>query len=138
MSNITDMRRPAAISHQRAPGATLPTVRIKVAVVGGLSRAGDLWARAGSSIGVELEHHDGRIRGRGAHEIAAAVRRADVVVIITDPNSHGGVGVARRAAIAAARPHVLVKHLRPAGLAAVIADVARSSAGPRSPGATSP
>ena len=45
-------------------------------------------------------------------QVAAAVRRADIVVIITDPNSHGGVGVARRAAISAARPHLLVKRLR--------------------------
>ena len=98
--------------------------RTRVVVIGGLSRAGELWSRAGDSIGVELEHHDGRIRGRGAQEIVAAVRRADVVVIITDPNSHGGVAVARRAAVLAARPHVLVKRLRPNGLAAVLGDAA--------------
>lgn len=90
--------------------------RVRVAVVGGLSWAGDLWTRAGDAMGVKLEHHDGRTRGRGSEEIQAVVRRADVVVIITDPNSHGGVSVARKAAIAGARPHVLVKHLRPAGL----------------------
>ena len=73
--------------------------RVRVVVIGGLSRAGELWSRAGDSIGVDLEHHDGRTRGRGAQEITAAVRRADVVVIITDPNSHGGVAVARRAAL---------------------------------------
>jgi hypothetical protein len=95
--------------------------RVRVAVVGGLSRAGELWSRAGKALGVELEHHDGRTRGRGTHDIVAAVRRADVVVIITDPNSHGGVTVARRAAVLAARPHVLIKHLRPDGLATAIA-----------------
>ena len=119
--------------HAPAPSSVAtPTpsagARLKVAVVGGLSWAGDLWSRAGQSLGVRLEHHDGRIRGRGAREIEAAVRRADVVVIITDPNSHGGVGVARKAAQAAARPHVLVKHLRPAGLGAVLADAMASGA----------
>lgn len=94
--------------------------RIRVVVVGGLSRTADLWSRAGRSLGVELEHHDGQVGGRGAQEIMAAVRRADIVVIITDPNSHGGVAVARRAAISAARPHLLVKHLRPGGLEAVL------------------
>jgi hypothetical protein len=94
--------------------------RIRVAVVGGLSRAGAQWSRAGEAIGVDLEHHDGRTRGRGSHDIVAAVRRAHVVVIITDPNSHGGVAVARRAAISAARPHLLVKHLRPGGLGAAV------------------
>jgi hypothetical protein len=102
--------------------------RIRVAVVGGLSRAGELWSRAGKAMGVELDHHDGRTRGRGSHDIEAAVRRADVVVIITDPNSHGGVSVARRAAISAARPHVLVKHLRPDGLGEAVA-AARAHAG---------
>jgi hypothetical protein len=95
--------------------------RLRVAVVGGLTRAAELWARAGEAIDVELEHHAGRTRGRGVDEITAAVRRADIVVIITDPNSHGGVAVARRAAAAAARPYVLVEHLRPGGLAAVLA-----------------
>lgn len=102
--------------------ATVTPRRIRVAVVGGLTRATELWCRAGEAIGVELEHHAGRTRGRGVDEITAAVRRADIVVIITDPNSHGGVAVARRAAAAAARPHLLVKHLRPGGLAAVLAD----------------
>ncbi|HEX3757715.1 MAG TPA: DUF2325 domain-containing protein [Kofleriaceae bacterium] len=94
--------------------------RIRVAVVGGLSRAGEQWSRAGAAIGVELEHHDGRTSGRGSRDIAAVVRRADLVVIITDPNSHGGVAVARRAALSAARPHVLVKHLRPGDLGALV------------------
>src|SRR6201992_4401941 len=114
MSNITDERRQVGVCQ---PGTKRMSnqSRIRVAVIGGLSRAGELWSRAGESIGVTLEHHDGRTRGRGADEIARAVRRADVVVIITDPNSHGGVGVARRAAIAADRPHLLGKRLRPYG-----------------------
>ena len=95
--------------------------RIRVAVVGGLSRAGQLWSRAGDAIGVDLEHHDGRTAGRRSRDIVAAVRRADVVVIITDPNSHAGVAVARRAALNAARPHLLVKHLRPDDLGALLA-----------------
>ena len=90
--------------------------RLRVAVVGGMTRASDLWMRAGDALGVDLEHHDGQTSGRGSGEIAAAVRRAHVVVIITEPNSHSGVAVARRVAISAARPHVLVKRLRPGGL----------------------
>jgi hypothetical protein len=96
--------------------------RIRVAVVGGLSRAGGQWSRAGAAIGVDLEHHDGQTRGGRSRGIIAAVRRADVVVIITDPNSHAGVAVARRAALLASRPHVLVKHLRPDGLGAVLGE----------------
>jgi hypothetical protein len=106
----------------RPDQVTSPRERIRVAVVGGLSRAGWQWSQAGQAIGVDVEHHDGRTRGRGSHDIVAAVRRADVVVIITDPNSHGGVAVARRAAILATRPHLLVKHLRPGDLRALLGD----------------
>jgi hypothetical protein len=111
----------------RTDAATSQHARIRVTVVGGLSGATAQWSRAGDAIGVELEHHDGRPGGRGSHAIVAAVRRAHLVVIITDPNSHGGVAVARRAAIAAARPHLLVKHLRPQGLRAVITDALAAS-----------
>jgi len=106
----------------RADSIAPPHPRLRVAVVGGLTRAAGLWSRAGAALGVDLEHHAGRTGGRGVEEITAAVRRADVVLIITDPNSHGAVAAARRAAAASARPHLLVKHLRPGGLGAALAE----------------
>lgn len=97
------------------------TPRLRVAVVGGLTRATHLWTRTGRELGVHLEHHDGQSAGRRADAIASMVRRADVVVIITEPNSHSGVAAARRAALAHERPHVLVHRLRPDGLRDLIA-----------------
>ncbi|HVK78205.1 MAG TPA: DUF2325 domain-containing protein [Kofleriaceae bacterium] len=98
------------------------THRMRVAIVGGLSRAHGQWERAGDALGVELEHHAGQTQGRHSDELAAVVRRADVVVIITNPNSHNGVAVARRTAQRWSRPHLLIKHLRPDGLGPVLAD----------------
>jgi hypothetical protein len=98
------------------------STRTRVAVIGGLSRATDQWRRAGDAIGVELEHHDGQAAGQRAATIASIVRRADVVLIITDLNSHNGVAVARKAALAHGRPHLLVRRLRPDGVAAAIAE----------------
>ena len=95
---------------------------LRVAVIGGLTRATDQWRRAGDAIGVRVEHHDGQSQGRRADNIEAIVRRADVVLVITDLNSHNGVAHARRSAIAHARPHLLVRRLRPDGLAAAIAE----------------
>jgi hypothetical protein len=95
---------------------------LRVAVIGGLTRATDQWRRAGEAIGVEVEHHDGQSAGRRSGDIASIVRRADIVLIITDLNSHNGVAVARKSALAHARPHLLVKRLRPDGLASAIAD----------------
>lgn len=99
--------------------------RLRVAVIGGLSRANDLWVRTGSQYGLDLEQHDGNIHGRGSAEVASIVRRADIVVIITNPNSHGGVETARRVAIACDRPFVLVERLRPHGLPAVLDSLAQ-------------
>ena len=95
---------------------------LKVAVIGGLTRATDQWKRAGAALGVELEHHDGQSAGRRAGDIASIVRRADVVLIITDLNSHNGVAQARRGALAHGRPHLLLRRLRPDGLAVAIAE----------------
>jgi hypothetical protein len=103
--------------------ATPAPHRTRVAVIGGLTRATDLWTRAGDALGVQLEHHDGRAEGRGVDEIASIVRRAEVALIITEPNSHAGVSAARRAATAAAVPYALIKRLRPNGLAAAIAEI---------------
>jgi hypothetical protein len=102
--------------------ATPSTPSLRVAVIGGLSRATDQWRRAGDAIGVHLEHHDGRAEGHRAATIASIVRRADVVLIITDLNSHNGVAVARKAAVAHGRPHALLRRLRPDGVAAAISD----------------
>jgi hypothetical protein len=96
--------------------------RIRVAVVGGLTRATDQWTDEGRALGIQLEHHDGRVHGRRADDLEAMVRRADVVVIITDLNSHNGVTIARKAAVHAALPHRLVRRLRPHGLAAILTE----------------
>jgi hypothetical protein len=100
---------------------------LRVAVIGGLTRATDQWRRAGEAIGVRVEHHDGQSQGRRAGDIESIVRRADVVLVITDLNSHNGVAHARKAALAHARPHLLLKRLRPDGLAAAIAEAQATS-----------
>ena len=101
--------------------ATRHPPQLRVAVIGGLTRATEQWRRAGAAIGVQLEHHDGQSAGRRAADIAAIVRRADVVLILTDLNSHNGVAQARRAALAHHRPHLLLRRLRPDGVAEAIA-----------------
>ena len=102
------------------PHTSSPTLR--VAVIGGLTRATDQWRRAGRALGLQVEHHDGQSGGRRSDDIDAIVRRADVVLIITELNSHNGVAHARRGAVAHGRPHLLLRRLRPDGLAAAVAD----------------
>lgn len=104
--------RPAAV--QPAP--------VRVAVIGGLTRATWEWEQAGEDAGIKVEHHDGRTHGARASTLAEIVRRADVVVTITVPNSHNAVSIARRTANQHGRLFMLVKKLRPNGLAALVAE----------------
>jgi hypothetical protein len=108
----------AAQAVQSAPSSS----PLRVAVIGGLSRSTYLWQRAAEDAGIEIEHHDGRTAGRRAQGLAALVRRADVVVIQTELNSHNGVATARRLAAAHARPHLLIRRLRPDGISELLAE----------------
>lgn len=117
-----DVRRDegAAVSAHRGP--------IRVAVIGGLTRATSDWQRAGDSIGAVVEHHDGRTAGHRAATIASIVSRADVVITITVPNSHNAVAIARRAAAAHHLPFILVKRLRPSSLADLVSEALSGAA----------
>jgi hypothetical protein len=110
-------------SDEAVPGAAsrAPAI-LRVAVIGGLTRATSDWQRAGDAIGAVVEHHDGRTAGHRAATIASIVSRADVVITITVPNSHNAVAIARRAAAAHHRPFILVKRLRPSSLADLVAE----------------
>jgi hypothetical protein len=113
MSVITDN------TNMPAPRSSKP----RIAVIGGLTRATHEWKRAGAALGVVIEHHDGNTTGHRAALLAAIVRRADVVVTMTIPNSHNGVAIARRTAAAHRRAFMLVKRMSPSTLATIIADV---------------
>jgi hypothetical protein len=105
----------------------LRSPQLRVAVIGGLTRATAQWERAGKALGVELEHHDGNAIGHRAATLAAAVRRADVVITITEPNSHNAVAIARRQAALHHRAFLLIRRLRPEALASAIADALAGS-----------
>ena len=68
---------------------------MRVGFVGGVGRAEPHYARLAEDAGHEFVFHDGDVRGRGAHALNRLVDRCDVVVIVTDVNSHGAVLVAR-------------------------------------------
>ena len=113
------------VAHARAvavqPAAPVAAAPVRVAVIGGLTRATWEWEQAGEDAGIVVEHHDGRTHGARASTLAEIVRRADVVVTITVPNSHNAVSIARRTANAHGRLFMLVKKLRPNALAALVA-----------------
>jgi hypothetical protein len=64
---------------------------LRIALVGGHTRnVRHLIERAGT-VGWEIERHSGEVTGRGAKELRTQIARADMVVITTRVNSHGGM-----------------------------------------------
>jgi Uncharacterized protein conserved in bacteria (DUF2325) len=67
-----------------------------IGIVGGLERDEARYLRLAARAGHSVECHAGHLAGRGAETLASLVQRAELVVIVTDLNSHGAVQLARR------------------------------------------
>src|SRR3954469_15042293 len=69
---------------------------MRIAWIGGLDRNQAQLERIAEDAGHDLEFHTGDTGGRGASEMRAAIERADLVIVLIDVNSHGGVLLAKR------------------------------------------
>jgi hypothetical protein len=92
----------------------------RLAVIGGHERGASLLADTALAAGYELELHPGNVHGRGADELRRVIARADLVVILTEINSHGGVFVAKSAARQLGKPTLIMRRLGPARLRGLI------------------
>jgi hypothetical protein len=93
---------------------------MRVGIVGGLDRSGHAFQRVAREHGHEVEHHTGDMHGHASLELERLVDRADLVVIVTEINSHIAVQLTRRLLRARARPPVLVRRLGVARLLALL------------------
>jgi hypothetical protein len=82
---------------------------MRIGWVGGLDRSRALFSEVAKEAGHTLEMHYGHVGGRGSRELEAIVARCDVLVIVTELNSHGGVIHAKRLAQRNGRRSVLVR-----------------------------
>lgn len=82
--------------------------RLRVGIIVGVDRAAGNLERAATAFGCDLELHTGQTAGRGAPSLAAMIARVDLVVILTDVNSHNAVVAARKLASAHGRRAVLM------------------------------
>ncbi|MCK6590314.1 MAG: DUF2325 domain-containing protein [Polyangiaceae bacterium] len=69
---------------------------MRIAFVGGLHRNENQIVEIAEKAGHELDFHPGVVGGRGADELRAAIERAELVIIVTDVNSHGAVQLAKK------------------------------------------
>ena len=93
---------------------------MRIAMVGGMERHEREIARRARADGHDFEAHRGRVGGRHAQELEAIVSRSDVVVIVTDVNSHGAMYIAKRAAAKHGRPAVIVRSCSPSTFSALL------------------
>lgn len=84
---------------------------MRVGIVGGLDRSEQAYQRAVRALGHEVEHHTGYMRGHASDALERLVERSDLVVIVTEVNSHGAVQTTRRLLRERSRPAVLVRKL---------------------------
>ncbi len=69
---------------------------MRIGVVGGLDRATELLARRAAQAGHVALFHTGDVGGRGSRTLSAMIERCDVVLVITEINSHGALQLTRR------------------------------------------
>jgi hypothetical protein len=87
---------------------------MRIGWVGGVERYEVQLERLAAAAGHEFEYHGGDVRGRGAHALEGLVERCQLLVIVTETNSHGAVLLARKLARQRGRGTLL---LRKSGIA---------------------
>lgn len=69
---------------------------MRIGIIGGIDRQEPELSRLAAAAGHVLELHTGKVGGRGAGELRALVARVDLLLVVTDHNSHTAVQMARR------------------------------------------
>jgi hypothetical protein len=68
---------------------------MRIGIIGGLERAEQHFERVAEEAGFDVVFHDGFVGGHGRAVLGKLLDRCDVVILVTDVNSHGAVQFAR-------------------------------------------
>jgi len=94
---------------------------VRIGIVGGLDRQARELEGMALARGHHLELHTGVVAGSAsAAGLRALVVRSDLVIVVTDVNSHNGVRMARRQARLANRPLRLLRRMNVSQFAALL------------------
>jgi hypothetical protein len=94
-----------------------------IGIVGGVERGERRYAAAAASKGHSFEFHGGDMAGRGSDSLGALVERSDLVICVTDVNSHAAVLGARRHARTLGRHFLLTRRLGLSRFRALLAEI---------------
>lgn len=101
---------------------------MRIGIVGGLDRNESHLVRLAARAGHELTMHTGDMAGGGAPRLEAICQRCDLVVIVTELNSHNAVLRARRLLRERGREPLLVRKLGASRLQQILESAARPAA----------
>jgi len=104
---------------------------MRVAVIGGLERHEAELERRAEHCGHTVEFHRGKMGGRHTEELEAIVSRSELVIIVTQVNSHGAMYVAKRLADRLARRALVARTCSPSRFRSILESV---SAAPQAVG----
>ncbi len=84
---------------------------MRIGIIGGVERTEAAQVQLAARYGHELVFHGGHMNGRGSPALENLIHRCDVVVIVTDVNSHNAVHAARRALKQRGMSPIIVRRL---------------------------
>ncbi len=100
----------------------------RIGVIGGLDRNVAALQAMGAASGHEVRFHSGVMAGpASAAALRALVARCELVVVVTDINSHNAVRTARREARQLGRPLKIVRKMGHTQFAALLHDLAANT-----------
>jgi hypothetical protein len=100
---------------------------MRIGIVGGLDRNESEFLRIAAAAGHRAEWHTGHVGGQGTCALRAMIERSDIVLIVTETNSHGGAVLARRYARELGRGFTFLRKLGRARFRALLAEQSVSS-----------
>jgi hypothetical protein len=95
-------------------------VTMRIGIVGGAERIEARLRTVALARGHQLEFHAGHMSGTGARRLEAIIERCDLLLVVTDVNSHTAVLQAREMARRSGRALRLVRRLGTAQLRALL------------------
>jgi hypothetical protein len=69
---------------------------MRVGIIGGVERNQARYEEVAKAVGCDVEFHHGHMRGRGPEALDSMVERCDLIVIVTEINSHCAVRTAQK------------------------------------------
>jgi hypothetical protein len=111
---------------------------MRIGWIGGVERSETDLVRLAKSSGHHLFFHSGHMAGRGSQDLKNLVERSDLVIILTDVNSHGAVIAARRIVREQGKASMVVRRLGASRFSALLEALDRRRDGSRPVDTTEP